>query len=156
MMPERTPEEIELAELAKQNHQLYCAPSQGRTQQNSKDEVDINVIMAKWLKGSPPAMKADGGTYGDYGTALDYQQAQNSLLDAQAQFDALPSQIRQDFENDPQQLLEFVLNPDNQAEAIAMGLIPADPTAPPTPAVDPIPPAEPPVEDPPEGDPPPS
>lgn len=79
--------------------------------------------------------------YGDFSNVDDYLGALNSVKAAQEAFQALPSGLRKRFENDPAQLIAFFDDPENQDEAVALGLIPGpapdpkpDPTTPEVPA----------------------
>lgn len=111
---------------------------QNATQQHHKDAHDINLIMKKYQKvgvgynALPPSSK---GVYGDFSNVKTYQQAAQSMIDAQNSFMTLPSQIRKRFHNDPQELFEFLNDKSKRAEAIELGLIPSPPPSPePTPA----------------------
>lgn len=101
-----------------------------RTQQHFKEECDINTIVKRFgISGVVPGA-ARMPEYGDFTAATDYQTALNSVLEAQAEFMKLPAHVRKAFDNDPQQLLEFVSDDANRAEAEKLGLVPAKPAAP--------------------------
>lgn len=59
-------------------------------------------------------------------TAPDFHAAHNKLIEAQVQFAGLPARVRSRFNNEPYQLLRFVEDPQNHAEAVLLGL--AEPT----------------------------
>jgi len=105
-------------------------------QQQFKDECDINNIINKFM--SDPylieeAKMRNPGIYADFSEAPDYLEAQNVLLRAKNQFDALPSKIRAQFDNDPQQFLQFVHDPKNGKELLRLGLAEAVKPTPETP-----------------------
>jgi len=114
----------------------------GRTQQQFKDECDINNIMKRFeatgvvthLNGRPPQ-------FGDIAD-LDFQGAMDAVIDARNRFEALPSKVRDRFQNDPQRLLDFIADSNNAEEARKLGLLasaeppPVSPTTP-TPATPP-------------------
>ena len=109
------------------------------TQQQFKDEADINRLVDRFLRtGEVPPV--DGrAMYGDFIDVPDgYQAALNAVIEAQAGFDALPSKIRQRFDNDPAELLSFLQDPKNLDEAVELGLlekpVPAEPVQATTPA----------------------
>jgi phage internal scaffolding protein len=54
---------------------------------------------------------------------MDYHTAMNALIASEEQFDALPSKLRARFNNEPYKLIEFLDDPKNQSEAIALGLV---------------------------------
>lgn len=98
---------------------LDCSQDPGVTKQSFKEDCDINVIMERYVPsevGSVPPM------FGDFTEAPDFMAAQAILLDAQEKFGALPSKVRERFANDPARFLEFVNDPANSDEAIALGL----------------------------------
>jgi len=105
-------------------------PTLGRTKQQFKDECDVNLLMARYLKtgildGSDPSK----ARYMDVSAPFSFHEAMNFVADAQGQFYNLPSNIRARFSNDPGELLSFLDNPYNTAEAIALGLV-RDPNTP--------------------------
>ena len=51
-----------------------------------------------------------------------YHEAVNTVLEAKTTFDNIPSHIRQKFDNDPAKFLEFIADPENQAELVELGL----------------------------------
>lgn len=55
--------------------------------------------------------------------AKTYEQAMNTVAQAQQMFDAMPAHVRNRFANDPKQFLEFTHNPKNAEEMKAMGLL---------------------------------
>jgi len=105
-------------------------PTLGRTKQQFKDECDVNLLMARYLKtgildGSDPTT----ARYMDVSAPFTFHEAMNFVSEATGQFYDLPSTIRSRFGNDPGELLAFLDNPYNQQEAIALGLI-RDPNTP--------------------------
>ncbi len=101
-------------------------PKKGRTKQSFKDECDINLIMAKYQKtGALAHFNKFSASYG-FATSEDFASAMRTVTIAQDMFDGLPSSIRNRFANDPSQFLEFVQEADNRAEAIELGLFPAE------------------------------
>lgn len=94
------------------------------TQQSMKDETDINNIIGKFMKTG--ILTQPGATrklmFGDT-TSDSYHDMVNKIADAELAFTTLPSKIRDRFLNDPYQLLRFLENPENQKEAIKLGLI---------------------------------
>lgn len=101
------------------------------TVQASKDETDINHIVNRYLRtGVLP--EVNQGIYADISELTDLRDAIHLVNDAQQAFLELPAEIRRRFDNDPVKLVEFAQNPNNQAEAYAMGLAqkPPSPAAP--------------------------
>lgn len=111
-----------------------------RAKQSMKAECDINNIMAKYQRtGAVTHFSKHSPQYG-YAPATEFREALEIVREGEALFKALPSKIRNKFENDPAQFLEFVQNPENLDEMRELGL--ANPRAPEAPAA----PVEPPKE----------
>lgn len=94
-----------------------------RTQQQFKDECDLNVLMARYVKTGTLPQSTRSALYGDFSDVGDYQSAQDTILRAQQQFAALPSKVRDRFKNNPAEMLSFVANPANLDEAATLGLL---------------------------------
>lgn len=93
------------------------------TKQADKDACDINLIVKKFQStGLLPNTASGEPFYADLSNSLDYQSALNTVINAQNTFQQLPSQIRNQFQNDPYQFLAFCENPDNQVKLVEMGL----------------------------------
>jgi phage internal scaffolding protein len=91
-------------------------------QQHFKDEVDINNIMAKYIRtGIIDHVAAHGMHYGDF-EDLNYHEVMNRITAANQMFMDLPAKIRQRFNNDAGEFINFITNPDNLAEARELGL----------------------------------
>lgn len=118
------------------------------TKQSFVAECDINNILKQYKRSgiiSHINAKAAQGSYQDLPDQVDYQEALNTVIRAEASFETLPSSVRDRFGNDPAKFLEFLQDPKNQDEAIALGLAvdtrtapapaapPAEPSAPPAP-----------------------
>lgn len=118
------------------------------TQQQFAEEADINNIIASYnttgLLTNPLVQSARQPLYGDFSSLpADYMQVQQQLLDAQMQFMELPSKIRQRFNNNPGELVTFLQNPENFAEAIELGLMEKSSIPAPEPKPEPPAPGEP-------------
>lgn len=102
---------------------LYC-PEPTRTQQQFKEETDINTIVERFgITGELPSNLAVPQS-GDFVDAVtDYQSAMNLVILAQRSFQELPAKVRARFGNDPAQLVEFVSDEANRDEARALGLL---------------------------------
>jgi len=92
------------------------------TQQQFKNECDINNILRNVEKGILPDLIKTNPQYGDFTKVTDYQEALNTVLFAKEQFLALPSQVRERFGNDPSLFLEFATEPANMESMVELGL----------------------------------
>lgn len=94
-----------------------------RTQQQFKDETDINTIVERFgLTGELPD-NVRMPQYADYGDIVDYHTAMNAVALANESFDMLPAKVRSRFHNDPSEFVDFCLDDNNRAEAIKLGLV---------------------------------
>lgn len=100
---------------------LFC-PGPGRTQQQFLEETNINTIAKNFgLTGLLPT-SARQPRYEDFSEVTDFKTAMDALRSAEENFSRLPSGIREFFQNDPQQLLDFVENPRNLKKGEEIGL----------------------------------
>lgn len=105
---------------------LHCEDAT-LTQQQFKEETDINNIMEKFgMTGLLPQTSLNA-QYGDFSGVNDYHSALNAIMAAEDQFDALPAKLRSYFDNDPAKLIDFMENPENRGEAEKLGLINPNP-----------------------------
>jgi phage internal scaffolding protein len=103
--------------------QIKFDQDDGRTQQHQKDECDINLIIKRHSPEQIALMATQNeGHYGD-ATSVDYHAAQNIIANANTMFNDLPSEIRNQFDNDPATFLDFTSNEANHAEMREMGIM---------------------------------
>lgn len=94
-----------------------------RTDQSWKDMCDVNLIVAKYKKtGEWFHLARKQGVYADVSEISDYNVSLQKVLNAQNAFNALPSELRNRFGNDPAKLLEFIQDPKNYDEGVKLGL----------------------------------
>jgi len=97
-----------------------------KTQQHFEKECNINNIVARakvtGLLIDPSVPRRGMPKYGDFTQVTDFQSANNLLIQAREAFSALPAEIRKKFDNNPQNLMAFLENPENNEEAVKLGL----------------------------------
>lgn len=114
---------------------------EGQTKQSFKDECDVNRIVARFqATGELPNVNALPPQYLDV-TAMDFQEHQNYIAGAMSMFHDLPARIRDRFQNDAGEFLDFCSQEKNRPELAEMGLLRAD--LPPVVPLSAITPAEP-------------
>jgi phage internal scaffolding protein len=92
-------------------------------QQQFADESDINTIVNNFMRTGEMPDAVSKPNFGDFrGSVDDYHEALNLVLAAQDAFAALPANIRTRFDNDAGKYVDFFNDPQNQDEAIALGL----------------------------------
>jgi len=93
-----------------------------RTEQCHRDECDINKIIAKYDRtGVLNHVNDFEARYEDL-TGLDYQTMLNTVANANSMFEGLPSEIRNQFANDPANFISFMDDQNNNEQMYEMGL----------------------------------
>ncbi len=93
-----------------------------RTLQAHKDESDINLIMAKYIRsGVIEHGNANSQRYG-FAPAVDFREALELINEAETQFAGLPSAIRSKFDNSAEAFLAFCEQPDAVSKLVEMGV----------------------------------
>lgn len=111
-----------------------------RAVQSQKDEADINTIVRNFGVTGQLPQNVRVPTFGDFDQVSDYREAIEAIRAAEASFMAMPSNVRAEFENDPQQFLDFCADPANVPRMRELGLaVPAAPDPAPSPAPAPTP-----------------
>lgn len=94
-------------------------------QQQYKDECDINTIMKRFgVTGELQGGNNFSVNVGDFTDVVDFHTAMGAVREATESFMQLPSSLRKRFNHDPGELLKFVADNSNYAEAQRLGLIP--------------------------------
>lgn len=104
-----------------------CSVEPSRTKQSFAKEADINFLMGRFLRtGEFPTPEETGrvGTFGDFSDGVDFQMALERVQDAERQFKGLEARVRDRFNNDPAQMLDFLSRDGNREEAVRLGLVP--------------------------------
>ncbi len=95
---------------------------EGAAQQQFRDDCDVNIIMQRYQKtGAIDHVSKHQPEYG-FATPNDYHQSMNIITTANSMFNDLPSNIRNEFSNNPQAFLKFVQDPKNADRAKELGL----------------------------------
>jgi len=90
----------------------------GRTKQAFKDETDINKILHRAQKtGTLSHLQKFEGRYGDF-AGFDFFEATLQLTKGREVFDALPSELRREFNQSPAQFFAYVNNPANKDDLL--------------------------------------
>lgn len=95
-------------------------------QQQFKDQSDVNNIMKKYRGlgysyNSLPEPSA--GRYVDLVDLPSYEDSLKIVIQAEETFMSLPAEIRDRFHNDPNKLIKFLADENNNDEAIKLGLV---------------------------------
>ena len=111
---------------------LVHEPSEGldcltpsRTQQQFKDECDVNNILRNYVNtGILTHTAAVAPQFGDFSEVpSDYGEALALIAKSEEQFAMLPSEVRERFDNKPSNLVLFLQDVNNREEAEKLGLV---------------------------------
>lgn len=97
------------------------------TQQQFKDETDINVLLRRFAVTGEMPEGVRMPTYEDFSDVDDFHTAANAIAVAREAFDAMPAEVRYRFRNDPGEFVAFCSDEGNRAEAEKLGLVPVKP-----------------------------
>lgn len=95
-----------------------------RAKQQFKDQTDANLIMKRFKKMGITynSLPNSSGVYADLTQIPDLQASYDSIIRAESAFAALPSDIRNKFNNDPIELVKFLSDSKNDKVAVELGL----------------------------------
>lgn len=92
---------------------MAVVPGASRTKQSFADDCDINKILKKaQISGSLDHLSKYEGTYGDF-SGFDFHESQTKLAEGIQIFSELPSELRNEFDNNVGKFFEFVNSPEN-------------------------------------------
>ena len=95
-----------------------------RTKSEFADEANINTIVKRCMNGAMLPAGNRTPLFGDFTEVADFSSAQILIAEAQSQFELLTSDIREKFGNSVSELMDYLDDPKNLDEAIALGLAP--------------------------------
>jgi len=111
--------------IAASNESGLACEEPSLAQQQFKDETDINNILRQFnVTGLLPEAPLSP-RYGDFTGIVDYHTALNAVIAAEDGFMELPAELRARFQNDPENLINFLNDEKNKDEAIKLGLVDA-------------------------------
>lgn len=101
---------------------LHCL-DKSLASQSERDETDINEIVRRFgITGKLPD-NFQPPVYGDFTDITDYRSALQAVRNAAESFMDMPADMRARFNNDPGQLIDFLADQANRAEAEKLGLV---------------------------------
>lgn len=92
------------------------------TQQQFKDDADINVIMKRFLSTGQMVGRVRPPLNVDFDAAVDYREMLDLQIKADRSFAALPAEVRERFGNSPLKFVEFCSDEKNIDEMRKLGL----------------------------------
>lgn len=117
-------------EIRKNGTKRVCTVNEepSKTDQSQLEKTDVRHIMAQYLKtGQLTHIARNVGVFADVSQVQDLQESINQVRLAETAMMALPSQLRDKLNNDPQEFIHWINDKNNTEEAIKYGLkIPAN------------------------------
>lgn len=102
----------------------FFSDKPSRTQQHMKNECDVNSILEKYRKtGMINHIQQRQPKYADFSSYQDFKSNLDMVKETFAQFEQLPAHLRKRFQNNPEQLIEFLHDDSNYDEAVKLGLV---------------------------------
>lgn len=95
-----------------------------RTKSEFADEANINNIVKRCMNGAAMPTGSRTPLFGDFSEVADFTSAQTLIAQANAEFEQLPSDVREKFGNNVSDLMDFLDDENNLDEAIELGLAP--------------------------------
>lgn len=103
---------------------VICDAEAGVTRQSMKDECDINIIMARYLKtGVISHVTRDNPIFADVSDVPDYRESVERVKRADEVFNRLPADQRARFNNDTALFIEAVSDPSRTDQLIEWGVL---------------------------------
>ena len=102
---------------------FFDTKGESMTQEQFAEESEINNILRSHDRnGVIEHINRGNAIYGDFSNITDFSDALDQIKEAQSEFQGIPWQIREKFQNDAGQFFKFASNPDNLDELREMGL----------------------------------
>ncbi|AXL14745.1 internal scaffolding protein [Microviridae sp.] len=124
-----------------ERHFASIGDPETRTKQSEAAACEIRNIMKQYRSnGVLPKFDLGQGSYGDFSTTIDMQQALQASVDVEIAFLELPSGFRAELGNDPANLIDWLNDERNRPRAEELGIVaqtPHDPISLPPNGVEP-------------------
>jgi len=97
------------------------------TEQHHAANLDMNVLIQKFRMGHLPMPDPVGPEFfQDISHAADLRSVLDQGRRAREYFESLPAPLREKFANDPIRMVQFAINPQNEEEAVQLGILKRD------------------------------
>lgn len=101
----------------------YSSDKPSRTQQHFEEETNVNSVIKKYQRtGMITHVRQGQPMYGDFTQYGDFKTQLDSVRSAFDLFSSLPAHVRKKFSNNPENLIQFLADSNNDEEAIKLGL----------------------------------
>lgn len=101
-----------------------CTLEEGKTRQEDAASADVNVILARALRGSVPLPQPlEDLVYADVSTITDFREAMERVTRAQTAFMQLDARVRKEYDNDPALFLDAFRSPEGLTRLEELGVV---------------------------------
>ena len=108
---------------------FFETTGESMTQPQFQEESEINNILRSHDRnGVIEHINKGKAIYGDFSNITDFSDAIEQINQAKEEFQNIPWEIREKFQNDAGQFFKFATNEDNKDELIKMGLLNPEPS----------------------------
>lgn len=114
----------EFVEIGGKKRFVFKTKQPSKTDQSQRQKVNINSIMKKALRTGFLPVRSDIGQEGDFASGVDFHACMNAIARAKTEFERIPAEIRNLFDNDYGNLVDFLGDENNRSKAEELGLIP--------------------------------
>lgn len=114
--------EYELPNGKKRKRIQKMFPGKSLTQKHLAKDCDVNVIMEKHLRTGLAPHNPIPPKFGDFSEVGSYQESLNMVIQAEDTFMSLNAKTRERFKNNPQELIDFLNDPENLEESYELKL----------------------------------
>lgn len=101
----------------------FYDPEDSVTIQSDAEAADINNILDKYRRtGILEHIQTRHAQYGDFSEIGDYQEKLNTVMAVTEVFNSLPVDVREEFDNDPANFIEYASQQENRERLSQLGL----------------------------------
>lgn len=101
----------------------FKTTTRSMVEQQYKQVVDTHEIVKRFTRtGVIDHTTTKKPVYGDFSKLQDFHTSQNLVAQTTQYFEALPSDVRKQFNNQVSEFAQFMSNPENMEKAVSLGL----------------------------------
>lgn len=109
--------------MSKKKRVTIDCSQDGMTQKEFAHQTDINRLMSRYARTGTLPMNPNRGMFADVSGIGSYQESLDFVKQANKDFERLDYNIRRKFNNNPQELIDFLKDENNINEARKLGLV---------------------------------
>lgn len=106
------------------NEGTFCTPEEGKTRQEDAAAADVNLVLARAMRGAVPLPQPlEDLVYADVSAITDFREAMTRVTRASEAFMQLDAGVRGAFDNDPALFLDAFQSPEGIARLEELGVV---------------------------------